>query len=276
METVPLAADKIKTSFWASIGKDLNLDHKTQLSSVQREIRRFVKDRERLIHILRASAPYIYYLHQTTQQKHLPAELALIPFIESEYNPNDHSSAGALGLWQLTRNTARLLGVQVKNSYDGRRSIITSTNAALAHFKGLGQRFNGNWYLAISAYNCGEGRVKQAIRRAGTRNFWNLSLPLETQYYTPRLLAIAAIIKNPEKYGLTLPSVENKPYFAELKIKNADNLPELAKKTKVSLNDLKRLNPDYRYQIKPKTLLVPVANLSTIRIYFQKLNKLIV
>src|SRR5262249_6307926 len=148
-----------------------------------------------------------------TRARDLPAELALIPVIESEYNPNDRSNKGATGLWQLMRQTAHELGVVVQGGYDGRRNVLASTKAALAYFKDLGDLFNGNWYLAIAAYNCGQGRVQSAIRRTGSESFWNLPLPRDTKYYVPRLLAVAEIVKHPAKYGITLPQVQNKPYF---------------------------------------------------------------
>src|SRR5262249_50075837 len=150
---------------------------------------RILADQEHFYKILKSAVPYIYYIHKQTQASGLPAELALIPFIESEFNPNDLSNKGALGLWQLMSGTARDLGVKIRSGYDGRRNVITSTNAALAYFKDLGKLFKGNWYLAIAAYNCGEGRVQSSIKRTGHRNFWELPLPQETKYYVPRLLA---------------------------------------------------------------------------------------
>lgn len=249
-------------SIWSSISSELNLDHKTESSRVQAEIRGLLADRSKLYQILKAAGPYIYFIHKQTQERGLPAELALIPVIESEFNPNDRSNKGATGLWQLMPQTARELGIKVKSGYDGRRNVIASTKAALAYFKDLGIFFNGNWDLAIAAYNCGQGKVLSVQRRTGNKNFWVLPLPSETKHYVPKLLAVAAIVKNPEKYGVQLPHINNEPYFTELKVTKTVKLGQVAKSSGVSVETLHTLNPDYNHGNVPKknntvSLLVP-------------------
>ncbi len=258
-EITPAKSDSI----WNTMRDEFQLDHQTQSARVQAEIRKLLADQDKLNQILQAATPYIYFIHQQTQAYGLPAELALIPFVESEFNPNDHSKKGATGLWQLMSGTAHELGVKIKSGYDGRRDVIASTHAALAYFRDLGNDFKGNWYLAIAAYNCGQGKVQSVTRRAGTNSFWNLNkLPRETKLYVPKLLAVAAIIKNPEKYGVQLPQVENQPYFTQLTFKNYTDLPKVSKTSGVSMDTLRTLNPDYKYGIVAKkngyTVLVPV------------------
>ncbi len=268
-------------SIWKSISREFKLDHKTQSKRVQDAIRELLSDQSKLNQILEASAPYIYYIHQKTQEKGLPSELALIPVIESEFNPNDHSNKGAAGLWQLMSRTANELGVKVKSGYDGRRNVVSSTNAALAYFKDLGTMFNGNWYLAIAAYDCGQAKIQSAVRHAGSPDYWNLSLPRETRCYVPKLLAVAAIIANPQKYGVHLPPVDNKPYFAELKLKKPVNLVKLAKTSDIDIDTLRTLNPDYNHGhvLKAKegtyALLIPVDQLSKVSNQLQKINMLV-
>lgn len=250
-------------SIWRSISRELNLDHKTNSPRVQSEIRKLLADQGKLYQILKAATPYIYFIHKQTQVRKLPAELALIPVIESEFSPGDHSKKGALGLWQLMPQTARDLGVKVnKSGYDGRRNVVASTKAALAFFNDLGNNFNGNWYLAIAAYNCGPGRVESAERRAGSHNFWDLPLPKETKLYVPKLLAVAAIVKNPERYGVQLPHITNQPYFAEIKVEKPQNLVQAAQSLGTSVKELHKLNPDYKNHKTPLkkgvTLLIPV------------------
>lgn len=250
-------------SIWSTLGQELNLDHQAQTSQVKAEIRKLLADQDKLYKILKAAGPYIYYIHRQTQVRGLPAELALIPVIESEFNPNDHSNKGATGLWQLMPQTGRELGVKIKESYDGRRNVVASTNAALAYFKDLRNNFDGNWYLAIAAYNCGQGKIESAQRRMGTDNFWRLPLPRETQLYVPKLLAVAAIVKNPEKYGVTLPKINNKPYFAQVKVKQASSLEKVATSSGTSIETLHKLNPDIKHDVVTNvkgsyTLLVPV------------------
>ncbi|OGT58946.1 MAG: hypothetical protein A3F14_00495 [Gammaproteobacteria bacterium RIFCSPHIGHO2_12_FULL_43_28] len=258
-----------RDSIWYQMGKEFQLDHNAQSEAVRREIRRLVSDQTELYRVLNAAAPYMYFIHNQTKARGLPAELGLIPFIESEFNPNDHSNKGATGIWQLMAGTADELGVKVTPGYDGRRNIPASTKAALAYFKDLGNNFDGNWYLAIAAYNCGQGKVESAVRRTGSHNFWNLPLPTETKYYVPRLLAIAEIVKHPEKYGVKLPPLQNKPYFAEVKVDNKPALTKVAKKSGIDIKVLKKLNPDYNNGYVPKkegtyTLLVPVNKASTV------------
>lgn len=269
-------------TIWNSISDQFKLDHKTQNAQVQAEIRGLLADQQKLYQILQAAAPYIYFIHQKAQEKGLPGELALIPVIESEFNPNDHSNKGAAGLWQLMSGTAHELGVKVKSGYDGRKNVVSSTNAALAYFKDLGNDFKGDWYLAIAAYNCGQVRIASAVKKTGSHNFWNLPLPRETRCYVPKLLAVAAIIENPEKYGVQLPHITNKPYFTELKVTKPVNLPKLANASGVSIDALKKLNPDYNRGKVPKTkegnyaLLVPIEHATVIKNQLQKSNTIVV
>jgi membrane-bound lytic murein transglycosylase D len=259
---------KVEPTVWNDISRDLNMDHKAQMQQVKVEIRKLLADQDKLNSILKAASPYIYFIHKQTQLRGLPGELALIPIIESEFNPNDHSTRGATGLWQLMPGTAHELGIKVRSRYDGRRNVVVSTTAALAYFKDLGVTFKGNWYLAIAAYNCGQVRIDSAIRRAGSRSFWNLSVPKETKVYLPKLLAVAEIIKNPQKYGVTLPVVANQPYFTQLQMSKPVNLDHVAKTSGIALSTLKVLNPDYTHEVMPTKkgnyiLLVPFGAATT-------------
>jgi len=260
---------KPENSIWATLRREFILDHRTQSAQVQAEIRKLLADQGKLYSILKAAGPYIYFIHQQTRARGLPAEIALIPVIESEFNPNDRSSKGATGLWQLMLGTARELGVKVRSGYDGRRNVIASTRAALAYFKDLGVYFNGNWYLAIAAYNCGQGKVNSAQRRTGSKNFWNLPLPQETKFYVPKLLAVAAIVENPKKYGMQLPPINNEPYFTEVKVQKAVSMAQVAKSSGININTLHKLNPDYHHTKVLKkgsdTLLVPVKKIPEVK-----------
>jgi membrane-bound lytic murein transglycosylase D len=259
-------------SIWTSMGREFSLDHNEQSAQVKSEIRKLLADQESLYKALRAAAPYIYFIYKQTNARGLPAELALIPVIESEFNPNDHSNKGATGLWQLMPQTAHELGVKVKSNYDGRRNVVASTKAALAYFNDLGNLFKGNWLLAIAAYNCGQMKVASAERRTGSHVFWNLPLPKETKYYVPKLLAVAEIVKHPEKYGIQLPPINNEPYFAELKVKQPVNLEKVAKTSGISIETLHTLNPDHKHSVvgpvtkkDAATLLVPVKKVSEVK-----------
>lgn len=260
-------------SVWNSISNEFQLDHRDQSARVKAEIHKLLAEKGKFNQILKAAGPYIYFIHKQTQSRGLPAEMALIPIIESEFNPNDHSTKGATGLWQLMRGTAHELGIKVISGYDGRRNVPASTKAALAYLNDLGKYFKGNWYLALAAYNAGQVKVDKAVHRAGSHSFWNLTLPQETKYYVPRLLAVAAIIQNPEKYGVKLPHINDKPYFTELKFKKAIKLETIAKATGISLEALRVLNPDYKNGVVASkkgtyALLVPVNQTALVKSQF--------
>lgn len=272
IRAVESAVESIESieSIWNSLSSEFKLDHRTQSTQVKAEIRKLLADQEKFHQILKAASPYIYFIHKQTQARGLPAEMALIPVIESEFNPNDRSNKGATGLWQLMQGTARELGIKVISGYDGRRNVIASTKAALAYLNDLGNYFKGNWYLALAAYNAGQVRINKAMRTTGSNSFWNLPLPKETKYYVPKLLAVAAIVKNPEKYGVKLPAITNEPYFAELKLKKAVSLEKVSKSSGISIEALRILNPDYKQGVVvPKngvyTLLVPIKKESAVK-----------
>lgn len=265
-KAVQAVSAKHDDTIWSNISGDFTIDHKAKSPRVQKEIHILLSNKHHLNKILTDAAPYIYYIYQQTQNRGLPAELALIPFIESEFNPNDHSYSGALGLWQLMPQTARELGIRVHDGYDGRRNVINSTKAALAYFNDLGKMFHGDWYLALAAYNCGQGKVLSATRRMHTKDYWSLRLPQETKIYVPKLLAIAEIIKHHDKYGVELPHVNNAPYFKQVDTNKSVSLTKFAKNSGVSIKALHKLNPDLkrvgvvvRQKNGEHTLLVPVA-----------------
>lgn len=275
LETVEDFSIAEPETVWDNLSKGLKLNHRAESQRVKAEIRKLLADKDEFNRVMRAAGPYIYYIFQQTKDKNLPAELALIPVIESEFNPNDHSKVGALGLWQLMPRTAKDLGVNIKEGYDGRKSVVSSTKAALLYFRDLGNTFKGDWYLAMAAYNCGEYKIVKAKKHAGSNSYWDLKLPRETELYVPKLLAVAAIVKNPKKYGVTLPHINNQPYFAELKTSKSVNLDEIANATHIEMKTMKVLNPDYGRSAQPNreglyTLLVPATKVEEVKAHLAK------
>lgn len=180
----------------------------------------------------------------------MPAELVLLPIIESAYNPFAlNASSGAAGIWQLMPGTASGYGIRQNLWYDGRRDVVASTKAALNHLAYLQSFFEGNWLLAIAAYDTGEGNVLSAIRKninnGYNTDFWSLPLAQETRDYVPQLLALATIISHPNEYPIEFPSVRNAPYLAQVDIGGQIDLKAAAYLAGLSLKDLKRLNPGY-------------------------------
>lgn len=227
--------------------------------------------------------PYLYYVFQETKKKHMPAELALLPMIESEYLPYGESRTGAAGLWQLMPSTANDYGVKMNSWYDGRRSTIASTKVALDFLSYLYQLFNHNWLLAIAAYDAGPGTVQAAIhynREHGKpTDFWALHLPRETQVYIPKLLALAEIIQHPKTYGIHLVSVPNKPVTSTITIKKQMPIKTIAHLANTSVTTVKKLNPALRRSVTPPhqavTLVLPAnkTNEFTKQLMVQKTQK---
>lgn len=237
-------------NLWDRLRTDFQLPTYEDRAPVQAQINWFVNHQGYLNRTIGRAAPYIYYIYEQVKQRNLPAELVLLPVIESAFNPFVSSSAGASGLWQLMPGTARGFGARQDWWFDGRRDIFASTNAALDYLTYLQSYFGGDWLLAIAAYNTGEGNVQRAIQRniSNDRNtsFWSLPLAMETRSYVPRLLAVAAIIRNPGKYGITLPVISDKPYMEQVDIGMQMDLAQAARFAGMSLAQLKALNPGYR------------------------------
>lgn len=235
-------------SLWDPIRAHLQISAREENQpAVQEQIRWFVKNPLYLKDAVSQAAPYIYYVYTQVRKRDLPAELVLLPIIESGYNPSAiNSSSGAAGLWQLMTRTAKGYGVHQDGGFDGRRDIYSSTNAALDYLTYLKGFFGGDWLLAIAAYDTGEGNVQNAIRHNTQQDknthFWSLPLALETRSYIPRLLALAAIVRDPAKYGVTLPPVSAKPYLVVVDATNM-SLTQVAKLASMKASELKELNP---------------------------------
>lgn len=229
---------------------------------------RYLKQKHFLQKILQRSQRYLYYITSELEARQMPGELALLPVIESAYDPFAYSSGRAAGLWQFIPGTGKLYGLKQNWWYDGRRDIIDSTEAALAYLNYLQRRFDGDWLLALAAYNAGSGTVHKAIqrnRRAGKpTDFWSLKLPKETQQYVPKLLAVAEIIRTPHKYHFTPTPIPNKPTFAIIPTGGQIALSEAAKMAKLDTKQLYAFNPGFNRGITspdgPHRLLIPIEH----------------
>ncbi|XXF10942.1 LysM peptidoglycan-binding domain-containing protein [Pseudomonas sp. D2-3] len=225
------------------------------------------------------SNPYIHYIVERLEERNMPMELALLPMIESAYNPFAYSPADAVGLWQFIPSTGRNFNLRQTRWYDGRRDVTASTQAAMDYLARLHEMFNGDWLLALAAYNAGEGRVSRAIERNQKlglpTDYWNLSLPQETQNYVPKLLALSQVVMAPDAYGVSLAPIANEPYFEEVELKQRMDLARVAALAEVDEDELYLLNPAFKKRITmdgPQHLLVPTqkvelltANLSTLK-----------
>ncbi|MBF8733601.1 MULTISPECIES: lytic transglycosylase domain-containing protein [Pseudomonas] len=209
---------------------------------------------------------YLHYIVERLEERDMPLELALLPAIESAYNPMAYSRAHAVGLWQFIPSTGRHFNLRQTNFYDGRRDITASTNAALDYLGRLHDMFNGDWLLALAAYNAGEGTVSRAIERNERlglpTDYWNLPLPQETRDYVPKLLALSQVVMTPQAYGVSLSPIANEPYFEAVAINDRLDLSRVAAFADIDEDELIQLNPAFKKRMTvdgPKQLLVPTA-----------------
>lgn len=253
---------------WQALAQTFKLKDQSNQPEVKNQIK-WLLNHPSYFHVFaQNSAPYIFHILEEIKKRKLPGELALMPMIESNYNPFAYSHVGAAGLWQLMPGTGSGLGIKQNWWYDGRRGIVTSTNAALNHLTYLSRFFSGNWVLAIAAYDAGEGTVQKAMRRNHSlplsTNFWSLALPRETKAYLPRLMAMASLIKYPRYFGISLPQFSYGPYFSQVPINKQINIKQAAKLASISYDEILKLNPGYnRWTTSPVKgsdfLLLPTA-----------------
>lgn len=209
---------------------------------------------------------YMYHIVTELEARGMPLEIALLPVVESAFEPYAYSRARASGLWQFIPDTGSRYGLKQDWWYDGRRDVVESTRAALDYLQSLHDEFNGDWLLAIAAYNCGEMAVERALdyNRARGRplDFWSLRLPKETQAYVPKLLAMRRLVLQPESYDIAISPIPNQPYFARVETHGQIDLKLAAEIAGVTDEELYELNPAFHRWATdpagPHYLLLPV------------------
>ena len=240
---------------------------------IQRKVNWYTSHPRHLQRVTERAQRYIYHVVEAIEQAGLPLELALLPIVESAYDPFAYSHGRASGIWQFIASTGRHFGLHKNWWYDGRRDISASTQAALSYLHHLYEEFDQDWLLALAAYNTGEGNVKRAIernRKAGKpTDFWNLRLPRETRAYVPKLLAVAKLIKQPATYNVTLTDVPNAPYFQAVDVGAQIDLAQAAELAGIEDDELYLLNPGFNRWATapdgPHQLLIPVAHTEQFR-----------
>ena len=231
----------------------------------------FVKHPAYLERVFTRAQRYMPYILAEIERRDLPPELALLPIVESAYDPFAYSHGRAAGLWQMIPGTARRFGVRQNWWYDGRRDVVDSTRAALDYLEYLYELNDGDWLNAIASYNSGEGNVLRSVKRnrnAGKPDdFWNLKLPRETSTYVPKLLALVDIVADPDAYNLTLPAVADEPQFVVADIGSQLDLALAAELAGVDVDTVYSYNPGYnRWSTDPAgphRLVLPVAAADT-------------
>jgi membrane-bound lytic murein transglycosylase D len=267
--TKPKAPEDIWERVRTGFQLDLDID-RPRLSS---QLRWFSSHPSYLDRVSKRGERYLYYIVGELEKAGIPTEIALLPIVESGFDPFGYSHGRASGPWQFIPSTGQMYGLDQTWWYDGRRDIIGSTQAAIAYLTRLNKMFDGNWLHALASYNSGEGTVLRAIRKnkkAGKpTDFWSLDLPKETRAYVPKLIALAKIIKNPEKYNYSTYFIPNKPYFDVVNIGGQLDLAQAADMAGISIDEVYLLNPGFNQWATspdgPHRLLMPVSKAKQFR-----------
>jgi membrane-bound lytic murein transglycosylase D len=218
---------------------------------------------------LKRSRRYLFYIVEELERRRMPTEIALLPMVESAFNPLAYSNARASGLWQFIPSTGKQYNLTQNWWFDARRDVVASTEAALDHLQALYRR-HGDWHLALASYNWGERAVTRAIernRKAGLKtDYWSLQLPDETRRYIPKLQALKNILRKPSRFGIKLPKIPNAPYFVTVVLTRDIDLQLAAELAEVPLDELVQLNPGHnRPVIEPSVaphLILPASRVT--------------
>lgn len=239
----------------------------------------YAKHPSYLDRVAKRAEPFLHYIVEELEKNNMPVEMALLPIVESAFDPFAYSHGRASGMWQFVPGTGKRFGMKQNWWYDGRRDVVASTQGAIKYLKYLNKFFDGDWLLALAAYNSGEGRVRRAVRNNARKNkptdFWSLDLPRETRAYVPKLLALADLIKRPEDFQIKLYEIDNNPVITQVDVQSQLDLAKAAQLADLSLAELQRLNPGFNRWATdpdgPHYLLIPNNKLEK---FTEKLSKL--
>ena len=268
-------ADESSSNLWDTLRYSFKLGDEYQRPEVNVQFNWLISHKNYLSLLGQHSQPYLYYILKEVRRRNMPGEIALLPMIESTYNPFAYSNTGAAGLWQFTTGTGNNFGLKQNWWFDGRRDIYNSTNAALNYLTYLHHFFNGNWMLAIAAYHSGEGTVMRAVNNKGSSNFWSLNLPDDTHSYVPKLLALAKLIQTKNPVSSRLPYISNTPYFTKIDVGTQIDLTNAAHLAGLSYPEFLKLNPgNNRWTTAPKGPHIIVLPLDKVDVFVHNLEKI--
>ncbi len=269
-----------ENNIWPRIRNQLTFDIPNQKRLISQR-NWYLKHPSYLNRVAKRAEPFLYYIVQELEKNNMPIELAFLPIVESAFDPFAYSHGRASGMWQFVPGTGERFGMKQNWWYDGRRDVVASTEGAIKYLKYLHKFFDGDWMLALAAYNSGEGRVRNAVRKnkrlGKPTDFWSLDLPKETRAYVPKLLALADIVKRPEDFNLSLYSIDNKSVLSQVDIKSQLDLAKAATLAGLSLAELQRLNPGFNRWATdpdgPHRLLLPSHTVEKFELGLNKLSK---
>ena len=272
-EPDPVSGQASPQDMWQRLraGFALDLDQDNDRIRAQRDW--FARHPAYLDRVAKRGERYLHHIVEEAEKRNMPLELALLPVVESAFDPFAYSHGRAAGPWQFIPSTGRMFGLKQDYWADQRRDILASTDAALTYLQRLSERFDGDWLLALASYNAGAGTVSRAItrnQRAGKpTDFWNLDLPSETSAYVPKLIAISQIVADPSAHNLVLHPISDEPYFDVVSTGSQIDLAQAADLAGIAIEELYLLNPSYNQWATspegPHRLLVPKANANQFR-----------
>ena len=254
------------TDVWDRVRANYRMDIDIPNKRIKQQRDWYLKHKDYISRVSVRGAPYIHYIAEQIEVRGIPGELAMLPIVESAFDAFAYSHGRASGVWQFIPSTGRYFGLKQDWWHDGRRDIRASTNAALDYLTSLSKQFDGDWLLALASYNAGAGNVRRAIKRnikAGRpTDYWSLNLPKETENYVPRLIALAQLLRDPQKYGVKFVPVENTRQFAVASTGGQIDLSQVATLAGAEMDDIYRLNPQYNrwatHPDGPHEILLPV------------------
>ncbi len=258
---------------WQRLRSGFAMDHSVDNARVEAQLNWYASHPRYINRVVDRGSRYLHHIIEQAESRGLPTELALLPVVESAFDPFAYSHGRAAGLWQFIPSTGKYFGLTQSWWHDDRRDVLEATDAAFTYLERLTKRFDGDYTLALASYNAGGGTVSSAMRRnrnAGKpTDFWSLSLPRETRHYVPKLIALAKILDNPEAYGIELPALKNEPYFAVVETGSQLDLAQAAQLAGVDIDEIYLLNPSYnRWATNPDgphRLLVPQQSADAFR-----------
>lgn len=273
---IPSADFSSRPDLWAELAEALLLSDASQ-PAVQRELEWYRGQRKFLRETATRAVPYLHFILTELRRQNLPADIVLLPILESGYDPQVTSPYGAAGLWQFMGGTGAKLGLHTDQWKDDRLDIVVSTRVALNYLTTLQQRFNGDWLMAIAAYNAGWGNIQNLIarnRRAGkATDVWALDLRRETRRLVARFVALVEIFKNPRGFGLELATIPDTEFFTPVALQQPTDLHRLARRTRIDETLFHVLNPAFKAwhtgPYLPQTVLIPVADAAAAQTFAQ-------
>ena len=267
-----------QTSVWRDLRQGMQLES-VDNSRVRAQLNRYLAQRDYLTRVMERAGPILPFILSELKKQDLPAELALLPIVESAYQAFAYSPGRASGLWQIIPSTGRFLGLEQNWWYDERRDITQSTRAAIRYLVSLANRFDGDWQLALAAYNAGPGKISAAIRYNKNKNlktdFWHLTkIRQETADYVPKFMALKELFANPEKYQLELPPLDNRYNYTVVELGSQIDLALAADLADIPIDQLYQLNPAFNRWASapngPHRLLLPLDKAEQFRVELEK------